>query len=179
MRRSRSLRYFEGCCAVSILISSMVIGNLPLTSGFGVCLQNHRFPTRQTRLEMSSDNHSNEEEEEAILRPDLAWRLEKVRLEERNKQRFLKAGPRHLRYEEARKWVIAFNRWDSEQEWNDWIAMGEKRNAYIPNRPDEYYQKQGKWISWDHFLGKTTHKSQVTTTADTLTGIEDGPAAWL
>ena len=31
--------------------------------------------------------------------------------------------------------------------------MGEKRNSYIPARPDEYYGRLGKWISWDHFLG--------------------------
>lgn len=32
--------------------------------------------------------------------------------------------------------------------------MGEKRNSYIPSKPDEYYGRQGKWVSWDHFLGK-------------------------
>lgn len=26
--------------------------------------------------------------------------------------------------------------------------MGEKRNAYIPSRPDEYYGRLGQWISW-------------------------------
>ena len=31
--------------------------------------------------------------------------------------------------------------------------MGEKRNSYIPARPDEYYGDLGQWISWDHFLG--------------------------
>jgi hypothetical protein len=30
--------------------------------------------------------------------------------------------------------------------------MGEKRNAYIPARPNEYYGRLGQWISWDHFL---------------------------
>jgi hypothetical protein len=31
--------------------------------------------------------------------------------------------------------------------------MGEKRNSYIPARPDEYYSNLGQWICWEHFLG--------------------------
>ena len=31
--------------------------------------------------------------------------------------------------------------------------MGEKRNAYIPSRPDEYYGRLGQWICWENFLG--------------------------
>lgn len=31
--------------------------------------------------------------------------------------------------------------------------MGEKRNSYIPARPDEYYGALGQWRNWDHFLG--------------------------
>jgi hypothetical protein len=68
-----------------------------------------------------------------VLR-DLSWRVEKLRLEEQNIQRFLKARPRFLPYNECRKWVQAFNRWQTEDDWNEWIAMGEKRNAYIPVR---------------------------------------------
>lgn len=86
---------------------------------------------------------------------DLSWRVEKLRLEEANKRRFLKAGPRFLPYGECRKWVLAWgNRWETEEDWKAWIRQGEKRNAYIPARPDEYYGKLGKWISWNHFLGQ-------------------------
>ena len=67
-----------------------------------------------------------------VLLQDLSWRVEKLRLEEQNIQRFLKARPRFLPYNECRKWVQAFNRWQTEDDWNEWIAMGEKRNAYIP-----------------------------------------------
>jgi hypothetical protein len=89
-----------------------------------------------------------------ILLEDLSWRVEKLRLEERNKQRFLKAGPRFLPYEQCQRWVQAWGRrWESEEEWNEWIAMGEKRNAYIPSRPDEYYGRLGQWVSWAQFLG--------------------------
>ena len=30
----------------------------------------------------------------------------------------------------------------------NWIAEGEKRNSYVPSRPDEYYSNTGDWISW-------------------------------
>ena len=72
-----------------------------------------------------------------VVLNDLSWRVEKLRLEEQNIQRFLKARPRFLPYNECRKWVQAFNRWQTEDDWNEWIAMGEKRNAYIPVR--NYY----------------------------------------
>ena len=52
-----------------------------------------------------------------VIIDDLSWRIERLRLEEQNRQRFLKARPRFLPYEECRKWVQAFNRWSSEKEW--------------------------------------------------------------
>lgn len=86
--------------------------------------------------------------------PDLSWRVEKMRLEEANTRRFLKAGPRFLPYDECRRWVQAWNRWDSKDDWVSWIDEGEKRNSYIPARPAEYYGRLGQWRGWDHFLGK-------------------------
>lgn len=86
--------------------------------------------------------------------PDFSWRVEKMRLEEANTRRFLKAGPRFLPYDECRRWVQAWNRWDSKDDWVSWIDEGEKRNSYIPARPDEYYGRLGQWRGWDHFLGK-------------------------
>eukprot|EP00535_Pseudo-nitzschia_heimii_P011496 CAMPEP_0197193398 /NCGR_PEP_ID=MMETSP1423-20130617/27091_1 /TAXON_ID=476441 /ORGANISM="Pseudo-nitzschia heimii, Strain UNC1101" /LENGTH=189 /DNA_ID=CAMNT_0042646583 /DNA_START=142 /DNA_END=708 /DNA_ORIENTATION=+ len=84
-----------------------------------------------------------------VVIEDLSWRVEKLRLEEANKRRFLKAGPRFLPYGECKKWVQAWGeRWTSAQEWNEWIAAGEKRNSYIPSRPEEYYTRTGHWISW-------------------------------
>jgi hypothetical protein len=73
--------------------------------------------------------------EPGVVLRDLTWRVEKLRLEEQNQQRFLKAMPRFLPYVECRKWVQAFGRrWKTEQDWREWIAMGEKRNSYIPVR---------------------------------------------
>lgn len=84
----------------------------------------------------------------------LSWKLAKIRLEQENTKRFLKAGPRFLPYEECRNWVTAWNRWETEEDWKTWIREGEKRNAYIPARPDEYYGRLGKWKGWAHFLGR-------------------------
>jgi len=85
---------------------------------------------------------------------DLSWKIAKIRLEQENTRRFLKAGPRFLPYDECRNWVKSWNRWDTEEDWKDWIREGEKRNAYIPARPDEYYARLGKWRGWSHFLGR-------------------------
>ena len=80
-----------------------------------------------------------------VILEDLSWRVEKLRLEEQNKKRFLKSSPRFLPYDECRRWVQAFGRWETEEDWRQWISMGEKRNSYIPSRPDEYYGKLGQW----------------------------------
>lgn len=89
----------------------------------------------------------------SVVLGDLSWRVEKLRLEELNTKRFLKARPVFLPYDECRKWVAAWGWWESEEEWRDWIDTGEKRNSYIPACPDEYYGRLGQWISWSHFLG--------------------------
>ena len=49
---------------------------------------------------------------------------------------------------------MAWNRWETEEDWKAWIREGEKRNAYIPARPDEYYGRLGQWKGWAHFLGR-------------------------
>jgi len=109
----------------------------------------------------SSDNEEEEVEEDLVIGnvpgvsiDGLDWRVSRLKLEEANTKRFLKSKPRYLPYDECRKWVMAMARWDTEQEWKEWIDMGEKRNAYIPARPDEYYGELGRWKNWDHFLGK-------------------------
>jgi len=106
------------------------------------------IPFNNVQLHLTSCNSSDDE-----ILGEINWRVAKLRLEEANTRRFLKAKPRYLPYDECRKWVQAWGRWNSDEEWREWIDMGEKRNSYIPNRPDEYYGELGVWISWDHFLG--------------------------
>ena len=66
----------------------------------------------------ASYDFSEEDLESAgVVIDDLSWRVEKLRLEEANTRRFLKAKPRFLPYEECRKWVQAWGRWTSEEDW--------------------------------------------------------------
>lgn len=81
----------------------------------------------------------------SVVIEDLNWRVEKLRLEEQNTQRFLKSQPRFLPYRECCKWVQAFGRWKSEKDWKEWIAMGEKRNAYIPVSLCSLFSAKFKW----------------------------------
>lgn len=125
---------------------------------FGATAFVHQQPPRTPFDKISSIGMTKEDEEldigeSGVILEDLRWRVEKLRLEEQNTKRFLRSKPRFLPYDECRKWVQAFGRrWETEQDWNEWISMGEKRNAYIPSRPDEYYGALGQWKSWDHFL---------------------------
>ena len=88
--------------------------------------------TRLYDLSNDSDDHDPDDMEEepvfaasdvrgrpaGVVLEDLDWRVAKLRLEEANTRRFLKAGPRFLPYEECRKWVQAWGqRWQSAQEW--------------------------------------------------------------
>ncbi|GMH77268.1 hypothetical protein TrRE_jg7668 [Triparma retinervis] len=84
---------------------------------------------------------------------ELTYKVEAARLERRNLRARLKAKPKFLPLAECKKWVQAWGRrWESEQEWREWIDMGEKRNAYIPSDPEEYYTRMGVWNGWDDFL---------------------------
>ena len=95
------------------------------------------------------------------IMPDLEWRVAKLKLEEANTQRFLKARRRYLPYADCRKWAIATDRFDCEQDWREFVSMGEGLNTYIPSAPDVYYTQLGQWISWDHFLGKCSDVADI------------------
>mmetsp|Transcript_17472 Transcript_17472/g.35505 ORF Transcript_17472/g.35505 Transcript_17472/m.35505 type:complete len:181 (+) Transcript_17472:268-810(+) len=85
---------------------------------------------------------------------ELEYRVNKLKLEEANIERFKKAAPRFLPYTECKNWVHAWGRrWESKEEWEAWIADGEKRNSYIPSDPEKYYTKTGSWEGWEEFLG--------------------------
>ena len=104
-----------------------------------------------------------EGDDEGHIMPDLDWRVAKAKLEEANIQRFLKARARFIPYVECRKWAIATGRFDCEQDWRDFVSLGEGLNTYIPSAPDEYYARLGQWISWEHFLGKCNDDDVVGT----------------
>jgi hypothetical protein len=78
------------------------------------------------------------------------WIIERARLQENYRRELLRRPRRYLPFVEARKWARAM--WFTSRE--DWLGMinrGEKRNPYLPRRPDEYYREKG-WVSWDDFL---------------------------
>jgi hypothetical protein len=74
-------------------------------------------------VEESSNNDFGDDfgDTSGVLIEDLSWRVEKQRLEERNKKRFLKAKPRFLPYEDGAKWVQAWgHRWTTQEDWYDY-----------------------------------------------------------
>ena len=92
------------------------------------------FPVRGSlsEEEMAGESFGEDFDTGSVILEDLNWRVEKLRLEEQNTQRFLKSRPRFLPYYECRRWVQAFGRWKTEEDWKEWISLGEKRNSYIP-----------------------------------------------
>lgn len=86
---------------------------------------------------------------------ELAWRFNKVQLEEQETKRFhrrIKSKPWKLPYDDARKWVQANFGIDTKAEYYDLVANGNLRTPYIPKDPEKYYSEDGTWISWRHFL---------------------------
>jgi hypothetical protein len=71
-------------------------------------------------VEESSDSDFGEGDvgDSGVTIDDLNWRVQKLRLEEENKRRFLKAKPRFLPYQDCRLWVQAWgSRWTCERDW--------------------------------------------------------------
>lgn len=84
---------------------------------------------------------------------DLAIQVMRKKLHDKWFQGRLKAKSIHLPFKEAVKWARAMGRWDSEEEWWEWIEMGEGKNPYIPSNPEKYYGERGQWRGWDYWLG--------------------------
>mmetsp|Transcript_3643 Transcript_3643/g.3984 ORF Transcript_3643/g.3984 Transcript_3643/m.3984 type:complete len:165 (+) Transcript_3643:55-549(+) len=79
----------------------------------------------------------------------------RLKLEEANKQRFLKSRPIKLPYEQCKNWAQKQNMWSNADEWYEWVNLGEGWSAYIPRDPELYYSRNGSWVSWNDFLGTT------------------------
>lgn len=109
--------------------SVVVVGFTPISTAVYQRHPQHQFVGSRyfmTDYVEESNNNSNENDDSAdfgdagVLIEDLSWRVEKMRLEEQNKQRFLKAKPRFLPYADAAKWVQAWGqRWKTQQDWYD------------------------------------------------------------
>ena len=137
-------------------------------NGFIPFLHQPAYPTTM-RTATNNDNNvptyfdedfSRDETNGQII-PDLDWRIAKAKLEEAHTQKFLKSRARFLPYAECCKWAIATDRFDCEQDWKEFVLLGEGLNTYIPSAPKEYYSRLGQWISWDHFLGKCSDAHEL------------------
>ena len=78
------------------------------------------------------------------------WRVDRARLNEQWSANIKKRRPRFLPFVEARQWARAMHL-ETEDDWREWIADGEKRNPYVPSRPDEVYSDSG-WLGFHDFL---------------------------
>ncbi|KAJ1618378.1 hypothetical protein T492DRAFT_1093122 [Pavlovales sp. CCMP2436] len=86
----------------------------------------------------------------ASSEPADMWIIQRARLQESYRSELLNRPRRYLPFLSARTWARAM--WFTSRE--DWLGMvdrGEKRNPYLPGRPDEYYKDKG-WVSWDDFV---------------------------
>ena len=49
---------------------------------------------------------------------------------------------------------------ETEEDWTEWIDAGEKRNPYVPCKPQEVYADKG-WLGWDDFLNGEIEPAEV------------------
>eukprot|EP00554_Chaetoceros_debilis_P011123 CAMPEP_0194109270 /NCGR_PEP_ID=MMETSP0150-20130528/8802_1 /TAXON_ID=122233 /ORGANISM="Chaetoceros debilis, Strain MM31A-1" /LENGTH=117 /DNA_ID=CAMNT_0038798193 /DNA_START=256 /DNA_END=609 /DNA_ORIENTATION=- len=104
------------------------------------------------------DYTENKDDDENDVEVGTKWeslyiRIARMRLEEANTKRFLKAIPAKLPYNECKEWAKRQNMWQSKEDWDAWIDLGESLSAYIPSDPESYFTRQGTWVSWEDFLG--------------------------
>lgn len=101
----------------------------------------------------NSDSNSNSNSDSIM--DELAWRTNKIRLEEQNDRRFQKAlrsKPWKLPYEVAKLWVQKNLGAETKEEFEDLVLNGNLRTPYIPKDPKRYYTDKGTWLGWDDFL---------------------------
>lgn len=104
------------------------------------------------------DYAENKDDDENDVEVGSKWeslyiRVARMRLEEENTKRFLRAVPAKFPYNECKEWVKKQNMWQSKEDWDAWIDLGEGLSAYIPSDPESFFTRQGIWVSWEDFLG--------------------------
>jgi len=123
--RNRRILRFRGCSSWMMLAVALLwLSSVSTADGLGVKVATSRSVCNKgARLLMVAEDIDEDGVGDGDLDSagkvieDLSWRVAKLRLEEANTRRFLKARPRYLPYDECRKWVQAWNRWDNEQDW--------------------------------------------------------------
>ena len=102
--------------------------------------------------ETSPEKMDNDDETspEKMDRARLNERVDRARLNEQWSKSIMKRRPRFLPFDAARQWARAMHL-ETEDDWREWIADGEKRNPYVPSKPDEVYSDSG-WLGFHDFL---------------------------
>lgn len=59
---------------------------------------------------------------------------------------------RFLNFHDCCKWVQMNHDFKTQEEWEEWLMMGEGLSPYVPTRPDEVYSRTGHWRGWQFFL---------------------------
>ena len=110
---------------------------------------------------------------------DLTWRVAKIRLEEANTRRFLRARPIKLPYETSRIWIQRNYGIKTRREFMDLVDNGCIRTPYISKDPENYYGQRGEWISWDHYLlGECGGSGGVIVNGNNITGVGASLNKW-
>lgn len=127
------------------------------------------------KYDEDDDNEDDEDAEEADTSSsdDISWRVAKLRLEEANTRRFLKAKPIKLDYHTSSKWICKNYDISTKTEFMDLVSNGSLRTPYISKDPETYYGVRGQWISWDHYLGVANKQSNATNENDALSSDDD------
>ena len=79
------------------------------------------------------------------------WRIARARLEHAREQAVLRRKPRFLPYAGASAFAMTLGL-SSQDEWDEWLELGEGRTPYCPSDPEAHYRAAGTWISWKAFL---------------------------
>ena len=99
---------------------------------------------------LDPDDNDDETSPEKMDRDRLNERVDRARLNDQWSKSIMKRRPRFLPFDAARQWARAMHL-ETEDDWREWIADGEKRNPYVPSKPDEVYSDSG-WLGFHDFL---------------------------
>lgn len=79
------------------------------------------------------------------------WRVERARLEERNIERLRRSKPRYGSFAFTSNIVQRLGL-SNEQEWREWLELGEGWSPYLPRDPERVYTDKGQWLGWRRWL---------------------------
>lgn len=115
----------------------------------------HPYPDASScwLLEDGDDTFKAIKKDCSVLATEFALYADRQTLEEKWSTAAKKSKPRFLPFAECKKWARAQNMWTTQEEWEEWISLGEKNANLVPSDPEKYYRSVGTWTSWDDFLG--------------------------